>query len=152
MLQYTEPMPDANPISDANPMPDSRQNRATRFHSLFLLLAFLVVFSGCDLADADKDDPDGIAMRELSPQEKILVDAAGPGTTASVQILTFQKHFAKGAVFCSQSERRCRQTIQVFMYIVIVFCKLPARFGHTHENQIGIPRTLFHNIVENAAF
>lgn len=80
MLQYTEPMPDANPISDANPMPDSRQNRSTRFHCLLMLLAFLVVFSGCDVADADKDDQDGIAMRELSPQEKILVDGSNDFT------------------------------------------------------------------------
>jgi len=67
-------------IPDTDPMLHTRNFRAARFHILFMLLVFLVVFSGCDVADADKDDQDSIPMRELSAQEKILVEGSNDFT------------------------------------------------------------------------
>ena len=69
-------------IPDSNPMLRTRKNRSTRFHNLSILLVLLVVFSGCDVADADKDDQDGIPMRELSAQEQVLVDGSNDFTFA----------------------------------------------------------------------
>ncbi len=47
-----------------------------------LLLLVLFVFSGCDLADSGKNDGNGILMRELSAQEKVLVDGSNDFTFA----------------------------------------------------------------------
>jgi serine protease inhibitor len=74
-------------ISLSNPMKHTRQNRATRFQSLPVLLVLLLVFSGCDVADADKENQDGIPMRELSTQEKALVEGSNEFTFDLLQKL-----------------------------------------------------------------
>ena len=71
-----------------DPTLHTRQNCSTRYHCLSVFLMFLVVFSGCDVADADRDDQEGIPMRELSAQEKVLVEGSNDFTFKLLQKLS----------------------------------------------------------------
>jgi serine protease inhibitor len=72
---------------DGNPRLLTCEQRTFRFHSLSMLFIFLVLFSGCDVADTDRDNPDGIPMRELSAQEKMLVESSNDFTFVLLQKL-----------------------------------------------------------------
>ncbi len=55
-------------------------NGSPRYHRLSLIVILFLFITGCDVADADKDNKDGIPMRELSAQEKLLVEGSNEFT------------------------------------------------------------------------
>ena len=57
------------------------------YRSISLLIVLLMFFNSCDVADADKEGPDDITKRELSNQEKVLVEGSNEFTFDLLQKL-----------------------------------------------------------------